>query len=548
MPVLHMRRNMATLLVWAMAGLFAGVSELPADDSAPSKEAPTPSWLEYKYLVKVLSSATYEEPADSTLNPGNNVAALPQWTMDGQVRLDFNASAGPVSFFIKPRFTSDWQSWDEGTLDGKSDSETENHINEWQLRLSIRDKAFISYGRENLQWGPSALFSPSNPFNQDNGQNNPKRELPGMDFAKLLLVANREWSFSLIANVGEGRANVSRNIDSQYNQFVESVDAQAQQELDYINQQYQQGLQQIAAVDAPFAGRPGPIADVVNAQAASLTSYATQQKNLAVAEVNTTVTQVLQEGKLQKNTYDKTFQNNYAVKADYQSDQKYATLIASYQETDQREDPKRLRLGGYAGWTVSEAVLLYGEATASLRGDELYPVADTNSPFGTRLAKTRDIDDDFEGIGLLGGSYTTEGGKTIVAEYLYNGVGYNGKQADEHYKLRSQAADALSQPEPYSSLGLITLAEAVSPGMRFIRQNYVLLQYQQMQVIGNLGFVMRCTINLDDRSAQVIPILQYGLGDHWQLFAVCDQNVGPKNTEFTSLIARSYQVGFDYTF
>jgi hypothetical protein len=31
-------------------------------------------------------------------------------------------------------------------------------------RLRLTECLFVSYGRENLQWGPSALFSPSNPF------------------------------------------------------------------------------------------------------------------------------------------------------------------------------------------------------------------------------------------------------------------------------------------------------------------------------------------------------------------------------------------------
>jgi hypothetical protein len=45
---------------------------------------------------------------------------------------------------------------------------------------------YLSYGRENLQWGPSYLFSPSNPFFHDNGRSNPKKEIPGMDFARLV--------------------------------------------------------------------------------------------------------------------------------------------------------------------------------------------------------------------------------------------------------------------------------------------------------------------------------------------------------------------------
>ena len=73
-------------------------------------------------------------------------------------------------------------------------------VNEWFFRYRLTDRFFASYGRENLQWGPSFLISPSNPFIERNGKNNPYLEVPGLDYAKINWIVDSSWSAQLIAN------------------------------------------------------------------------------------------------------------------------------------------------------------------------------------------------------------------------------------------------------------------------------------------------------------------------------------------------------------
>ncbi|MFH0907930.1 MAG: hypothetical protein V1929_04140 [bacterium] len=541
MPARYARLGFALLLAVMAVGLAPGAAR--ADDEG--------GWLdqvEWRYLLKLQASINEQEPADSSLNPNNDVLQIPSRNLNSQVRLDVNAELGPVAFFIKPRFVAEELRWDEGTLDGETESDTESYVNEWQLRLSIADRLYASYGRENLQWGPSYLFSPSNPLITDNGQDNPKREVPGLDYAKLLWVPNSGWSVSLIANLDEGEASISRNIDSEYNTFLGQVASEAQAQLDEIERQYQAGLAQIDQLRNSAPGTRGPLAQEANAQADALDALAAEQQQAAIDEVNSTTAEIYQEAALQRDTYNRTFQRQYAAKVDYTTLQKYATAIASYQETDKTDEaPERIRLGGYAGWTASDAMLLYAEGSASLRGQELYPVEDASSPIGLRLAPTRLNEDDFRGVMLVGGTYTFLGGQTLVAEYLYNGAGYDSAEADRYYELRDHADNALLEPEPLPTLGLLTLAQAEDVGMRFIRRNYILLQYQQIQVVGNLGFILRNTFNLDDGSVQVIPILQYNVGDRWQVFAIMSHNFGSRDSEFTSVYDHAYQLGIEFT-
>lgn len=502
--------------------------------------------IEYQSLFKVLGSATYQDPADSTLNPDNLILELPRWNYNTQLRLDLRADAGPVQVVLKPRFAYDLNEWEWGPKEGDSESDDDFYLNEGHILFSIADELFLSYGRENLQWGPSYLFPASNPFVQDSGQNNPKREVPGLDYAKAVWVPNRTWTFSLISNVGEGEANIERTIDPQYDGFVSGIESEAEAQRQSIEEQYQAGLREINKLREQAPGTSGPIAKALDKQADELDAFAKEQRDAALAEVDRQTSDILQQASVERNTYNRDFERVHAFKTDYLTFQKYASVIVSYKESEEYDDIRRLRLGGYAGWTASEALLLYTEGAFSLRGDELYPVADEESPFGLRFAQTREEEDDFAATALIGGSYTLRDGTTFIVEYLHNGLGYSDSQARDYYSLRRQAADAQDDEEPYPSLGQITLAQAQDPGMRFIRQNYLLLQFQP-NLANDYGMILRSTFNLDDESIQFIVIASYELGDRMQLFAILDQNFGDDNTEFTSLVDASYQLGFEFT-
>ncbi|MCP3874288.1 MAG: hypothetical protein GY699_14185, partial [Desulfobacteraceae bacterium] len=71
------------------------------------------------------------------------------------------------------------------------------------------------FEREFLQWGPSFLASPSNPFFSDNGKSRPNQEGDGKEFAKILFIPDLNWAYSFIVNTGDGRFN-ERNFEKTY--------------------------------------------------------------------------------------------------------------------------------------------------------------------------------------------------------------------------------------------------------------------------------------------------------------------------------------------
>ena len=236
------------------------------------------------------------------------------------------------------------------------------------------------------------------------------------------------------------------------------------------------------------------------------------------------------------------FERTYALKLDYNTYRKYLSLIPSYRERD------RWRLGLYAGWTVSDGLLIYGESALSQGTNALYPVEDSTVPLGIKMSNNKNSDKALEGILLMGASYTLEAGPTFTIEYAYNSEGYNGEEANLYYKLRERAAEAFFFPEPASSLSRSVLLQTLDPRLKLLRNHYLFLQYQYSQIWSVLGLVLRYTYNIDDNSNQFNPIVEYALGDYTRLFLVGRYNFGSDETEFGSIVDYFWSVGLVYTF
>ena len=137
---------------------------------------------------RALTYGVDQKPANSSQNPSNNFLQMAQYITVLELRPDLRLNLDPLELSAKPRVRLDYSFWREGVRKGESQGDDDWFVNEWLARLKARENLFLSYGRENLQWGPSFLFSPSNPFFQDNGRRNPYLEVPGMDFGRLVWI------------------------------------------------------------------------------------------------------------------------------------------------------------------------------------------------------------------------------------------------------------------------------------------------------------------------------------------------------------------------
>lgn len=133
--------------------------------------------------IEVLTFGTYQDVRDSELNR-NNFLAIPQYTAESQGRLNFRLNFRRLELGVKPIVELRWKEVESGQQTVDDSVVQRSFLNEWIARYRLSDQLFVSYGRENLQWGPSFLLSPSNPFNTQNGQNNPRFLIPGLDYGR----------------------------------------------------------------------------------------------------------------------------------------------------------------------------------------------------------------------------------------------------------------------------------------------------------------------------------------------------------------------------
>ena len=403
-----MRRCLAMPLL--VAGLACGPCLASAPPETLADEPPETLADELRAgffsRINVFAFGVRQLPADTFVNE-INVLGIPRTQTELDLRPDFNLKFRQFEVDLKPRFQ-----WSRSTtvyidllqFDAHQDRA---YLNEGSVRYRLDDRLILSYGRENLQWGPSALLSPSNPFNASNGRNNPNLELPGLDYARAVYVASPAVTVSLIDNTGRGR-------------------------LDAINH----------------------------------------------------------------------YRRAYAAKFDYTGDGYFYSVIASH------ADGEGQRIGGFAGWDVSDALSLHAEGSAGQSQEGLRPRRNDNQV-------------------LAGATYTFEKGATIGLEYFH--------RSDGCANLPLQAC-------------LILRGALVDPVRPLVRRRYAMLQYTDTKIAGRMNVQVRFVRDLDDQSSQLVVNLEVELGDHWQVYAIPTFYHGRRDSEFGSLLHRSFFIGASYTF
>jgi hypothetical protein len=272
-----------------------------------------------------------------------------------------------------------------------------------------------------------------------------------------------------------------------------------------------------------------------------------------------------------------------ALKLDYTGDTTFASLIAS------KADGEYARLGGFAGWNVTDAFSLHVEGSGG-RGAHSATTAAAGGTGGLSLggaiggavggiaggalggsigdpagasapgALAGSLSGSVGGVlngwmngwlsgwpinwlaslgnagppdrrrdrqVLAGGSYTLESGPTLSAEYFLNKDG---------------CTDVAIQ------LCLARRGALVDPLRPLARRRYALLQYVDTKVGGKTNLYLRLIRNLDDNSNQVVLNVEHELGQHWQLYVIPTLYHGRPGSEFGSVLKRSLFVGASYTF
>ncbi|MBN1556524.1 MAG: hypothetical protein JW951_00090 [Lentisphaerae bacterium] len=367
---------------------------LPAPISA---EEASPDFIQivgdaFEATVRLLGYGIVRDPVEPVLNTNglalepvvlgiytNGLPAPSRYQWEADLRVDVSLRLKRLVLSAKPRVALKYEEWDNGARSGDSKTSADVFLNEWLARCEVIENLFASYARQNLQWGPSYLLSPSNPFDTDNGRNHPKQELPGSDYAQLVWTPDYRWTLSVIANTAEGRRNVTRNVDAPYQQALSGLNDWRDAQAELIDAGYMAAVRRIND-SVPWG--TGPRYDSLVSQAAKErdAEYARLQEGYSkqFAALDDWRTGTAQE-----------FEPSYALKVDRLMEGRYASLIISRREGS---DP---RFGFFGSWHAAEAVVLYTEGSVAEGDIEM----------------------------LVGESYSLPTGGLLALEYFYNESG-----------------------------------------------------------------------------------------------------------------------------
>lgn len=161
----------------ALAVVFVGSAGAADQDNSAEDSA----WRTTASLETWLYANRTDVRADSLLNPGNRVAAVPSDSalLDG--RFNLRAENGPLEFIVNPRLLAR-----TSQTSGSSATQRSGRLTQALVRFKDADNA-LTVGRELFTWGPANFRSPSNPFYFDAGRDNPLAAPPGIDLVRYTL-------------------------------------------------------------------------------------------------------------------------------------------------------------------------------------------------------------------------------------------------------------------------------------------------------------------------------------------------------------------------
>ena len=176
--------------------------------------------------------------------------------------------------------------------------------------------------------------------------------------------------------------------------------------------------------------------------------------------------------------------------------------------------------GTHAQATLSDALMLYGEASSSVLANVLQSPGDSRQPFTVEATSARRT------TTLIGSAYTFEGGQSLAAEYLHDGHGYTSAQESTYF----QSAENL----PGMALGLAP---------RLLGRDYLHLVWQTNLMDERGHWRLMYTRNLNDHSNEFAAYGEAVLSSRVTAFLMAVAPLGNERQELSSLIDRRITLG-----
>ncbi len=135
-----------------------------------------------------------------TLNPENRIANLDAFDTGIFIRPNLKYQKEKITVWAHPRLNT--------LIKEDTDVDFEFYFQTLKAKIELGNAFYVAGGRYLKQFGTSIFINPSNPFFLDSGRLNPKIEIRPMDFAEFNWSTDKNFDFTLIANVAKGETEV----------------------------------------------------------------------------------------------------------------------------------------------------------------------------------------------------------------------------------------------------------------------------------------------------------------------------------------------------
>jgi len=185
-------------------------------------------------------------------------------------------------------------------------------------------------------------------------------------------------------------------------------------------------------------------------------------------------------------------------------------------------------VGTDAQYTLSDAILLYGEAGSSTRLNALQSSPAAAQPFTVEAESSRHLTE------LIGAAYTLENGQSLTAEYLHQRHGFTSSEEAAYFERAANTT---------LPAGAATLGMALVNAPPLLGRDYLHLVWQNNFLEGDAYWRLMLTHSFTDGGNQLSGYGEKSFSKRVSGFALGVLNPGNERQEFSSLIGSIATLG-----
>ena len=189
-----------------MTGCFSLVVACASGVTGTSLAAAGEEGLRFSGSLSLIEALQYQEPVESSLNFQKKVLDIPLEGAISEVRPSLKLKDDQVQMVFRPRIRSSYNAGYKSPSHNDHEVEVKEWVTDAFLQWTASPQLIFAYGRQNYQWGPAEMASPSNRIFHETAADHNILYLPdGKNLARINLSMGQNFSAVAMVEYEENR-------------------------------------------------------------------------------------------------------------------------------------------------------------------------------------------------------------------------------------------------------------------------------------------------------------------------------------------------------